>query len=212
MLASSLLALRQSDGIIFFTGLLNEPIDGRGLHYLFAGLRDSIAGQIGSPWAALYAPLSAVGDDVGEFLLHCDLYVPEILWNVFEDVASDCSGASCFVQSAVMLEEIEAIRSVPRHVIAEVKACLHEQTQKDRFSYFYDLLHGPKHRWTKELERRLAAKQEAVFFRKGEGYLLHDRRWLHGRMPTTSAINVKRVHRLVFVSAANGHLARANPS
>jgi len=41
---------------------------------------------------ALYAPLTPGNN--GEFPLHCDMYIPKRLFNVFDDVPDDDSGAS----------------------------------------------------------------------------------------------------------------------
>ncbi len=67
-LAAVLVELSPPKEIIFFAGLLDEHISGHILHFLFALMRDAIAEQAGSPWAALYAPLAKIGKDVGDFL------------------------------------------------------------------------------------------------------------------------------------------------
>jgi len=205
-LARGLTELPPPEGVYFFAGLLDGQINGQTLHYLFAIMRDAIAEQAKSPWAALYAPLATVGEDAGDFPLHCDMYVPEMLWNVFEDVPRDGSGAAIFLQTKELLRILDKMKSFPRPLLNSVRYCFTTPLENDRYKWLYDKLHGQKHAWTAALGRRLSKRQIRISMRKGDGYLVHDRRWLHGREEPTIAVSKKRVHRLVFdvVSSACG--------
>lgn len=196
-LASELLRWQVPQAILLFSGLVNKQIGGRTLHYILSALRDAIVDQKASPWAALYAPLGDVGE-AKEFPLHCDMYVPELLWNVFEDVPADGSGASMFLRTEVMFDTISAMKSFPNARARKIRSCLESRQTSDRFQWLYDQLHGSWHPWTRELERHFASKRERMVFARGEGYLLHDRRWLHGRERPSGVVSTKRVHRLVF--------------
>jgi hypothetical protein len=197
-LTNSLLSMKPPDEVVFFTGLLDEQIDGQTLHYLIAILRDTITKKLRSEWGALYAPLATVGEDAGDFPLHCDLYVPELLWNIFEDVPTDGSGAAMFLESKKLLEILSGLKTVPTRTLTGIQKCLTKTLVSDRYTWFYDQLHGDDHPWTAALGRRLRESATSVCLGRGEGYLLHDRLWLHGRQKPKGSVSKKRVHRLVF--------------
>ena len=44
----------------------------------------------------------------------------------------------------------------------------------------------------------MESKKQFVKFKKGEGFLVHDRLWLHGRTKTRKNVNIKRLMRLIF--------------
>jgi len=75
---------------------------------------------------------------------------------------------------------------------------LNSNDNKDHFQEFFNLLHGVKHSWTNELEEKMKKEQKKIKFRHGQGYLIHDRVWLHGRMTTTGTVKPNRLHRLSF--------------
>src|SRR5262249_18724599 len=110
--ALRLVDIDPGDSIIFFTGLLDDKISGASVHFLFAALRDWFVRRTNSAWSAVHAPLSTVGANVAGFPLHCDMYIPEILWNVFDEVPSDTSGASTFLPVNRLLALLEGMPSI----------------------------------------------------------------------------------------------------
>jgi hypothetical protein len=197
-LTKKLMCIQPPARVIFFSGLIDEHVTGEVVHYLFAIMRDVIAGILESPWAALYAPLASLGDDAGDFPLHCDLYIPEMLWNIFEDVPTDGSGAAVFLETATMLRLMKQVDSLPASTVRAVQRCLTTRSKRDRYEWFYDVLYGEEHPWTGELARHMMREQIRVSLAKGDGYLIHDRTWMHGRETPSSAVSARRVHRLVF--------------
>lgn len=73
--------------------------------------------------------------------------------------------------------------------------------QEDRYEENFDLLHG-WYEWTEELERRMQQRQLRIKLYSGQGYMLHDRWWLHGREAINGKLTHKRLHRLVFNNKA----------
>ena len=71
---------------------------------------------------------------------------------------------------------------------------------EDRFNDFFYSLYARDAPWSEELSSALAAHQIMVKFQRGEGFLLNDRQWLHGRTTTSGAVHEDRLHRLVFNS------------
>ncbi|MEJ7609069.1 MAG: hypothetical protein WKF37_23045 [Bryobacteraceae bacterium] len=67
----------------------------------------------------------------------------------------------------------------------------------DRYDELFDILHGV-HPWSFKLRRALLASQIRIKLYRGEGYLLDDRKWLHGRDPQSTGVDTSRMHRLAF--------------
>ena len=194
--AAAFLTLSVGEKIWFVSGLLGPDLDGRALHRLLACLRHYLAELRHEPMAALYAPLSAVGTDAGDFPLHADLYLPEILFNVFEEVPQDRSGASLFLPTSVF-EEILACE-VPEGISRPLLRCLREPIQEDSYERFFGLLHNREAPWYGRLSRALQKRQIKIKLTAGQGYLIHDRLWLHGRTTPRGGVSGNLLHRLIF--------------
>jgi hypothetical protein len=196
-IARALMKLRIKRDALLFRELLDGKFGRKSLVHLWAVLRDCIVGQTGQPMTALYAPLSYVGRSAGQFPLHADLYAPQYLWNVFDSVPTDGSGAALLLRLDKFFS-LAKKAGVPRRVQKQVLNCFSDESQGERFRQFYDLLHVNGITWAKtwgELAEKAAAR---LPFGAGEGYLIHDRSWLHGRETPTGGVTVKRVHRLVY--------------
>jgi hypothetical protein len=200
--ALSLCRIKQPAGVMLFTRLLSEPLDGRLLRRVFALLRTSIANILGDERYSLYAPLGTTGMRAGDFGLHADLYMPEILFNVFENVPGDGSGASEFLPVRTLLGLTDEIDAVPKRARARLKACFRDARRADRFNELYGLLHYTERPWAKSLRAAMSDGRRSILLGAGEGYLLHDRTWLHGRTAPTGGVPVSRLHRLVFNTLA----------
>jgi hypothetical protein len=181
--------------ITLLTGIIGEDLSGRGLHYLFAYFRDKLAQLTGNPICALYAPLSPRQFD---FPLHADLYIPKVLFNVFEDVPDDDSGASLFLSVSSLKRLLPGVRSLPGERRADILKFLTDEHETDLYSEFYGLLYGSEHEWNKELAEKMLLKHLRIKLKRGQGYIIHDRRWLHGREAPTGGVPPKRLHRLIF--------------
>jgi hypothetical protein len=71
------------------------------------------------------------------------------------------------------------------------------ESNTDRYETCFDLLHGD-HKWVPRLEKFLTEHQLKIPLRSGQGYLLHDRSWLHGRIKPSGGVTANRVRRLIY--------------
>jgi len=183
---------------ILFSNLLGPNISRPALRVALAGARTTIVQLTGDQRSAIYAPLGIVGEtEQEEFPLHADLYPPALLLNVFDDVPDDDSGASIFLPAAKLTRAVGELLDMPNLVKREIADCLTRSASEDRYERFYDLLHGD-HPWTERLEHTMEANCVTVRLCRGEGYLIHDRYWLHGRTAPTGGVPRDRLHRLIF--------------
>jgi hypothetical protein len=198
-MAKVLCSVKPNHSILLFRNLLDDEFMGEHLHKLFSALRSVIVASSGRMSVALHAPLGYVGRKGVCFPLHADLYVPDLLWNVFDQVPSDGSGASTFL-SVDTFRQLLQLAHVPLRTKATLLSCLEDNSREDRFRTFYDLLYTQGADWSDRLDSAMRKHQLCVPMQYGEGYMLNDRRWLHGREAPSNGVTEKRVHRLVFSS------------
>lgn len=200
--------LKISQNILLFSNLLSPEFNSTGLHFLFACMRNYLVEMTGDILFALYTPLGtttngAVYISMADFGLHADLYPPKNLFNVFEEVDNDSSGASIFLQTSVLSEILDDINTISSENKSKILDPLFKEDKEDHYTEFFNLLHGHEHRWVDELERIFKARQIRIKMKKGEGYLINDRMWLHGRESTTLPVTEKRLHRFIFNTMEN---------
>jgi hypothetical protein len=80
---------------------------------------------------------------------------------------------------------------------------LFKDDKEAHYTEFFNLLHGHEHSWVNELDKKFRARQMRIKMKKGEGYLINDRMWLHGREPTALPVTKKRLHRFIFNTMEN---------
>lgn len=200
--ARALCRLRRPAGIMLFTGLMGDPLDGHLLRRLFALLRANIASILGDRRFSLYAPLGVTGARAHDFALHSDLYMPQLLFNVFEEVPADGSGASTFLPTRIMSRLMEQLESLPPRVRSRFDECYRRASRGDRFNALYELLYGSELPWADALQAAMQSHRLSIVMAAGEGYLIHDRTWLHGREAPSGGVPRRRLHRLVFNTLA----------
>lgn len=194
------LHLTTSSSLRLLTGLLPPEVSAHALRLLLAASRSYIARLTGDPYSAIFAPLGVVGRTRQmHFALHADLYPSAFLLNIFDNVPSDSSGRSLFLPTERFVEIIDSIRCIPQEIRAIMVTCLDQPLQEDRYQYFFDLLHG-SHPWTEEVEARMQEQTYEIKLFRGEGYLMNDRQWLHGRTAPSGGVPSNRLYRLVFDS------------
>ncbi len=199
VIASDVLQFSPGSTLYFLTGMSCRDA-GWSLHLVFAALRAAIRHVTADDWSALYAPLSFIGSVADDFPLHADLYRPNVLFNVFEQVPTDGSGKTTLLPIEELFKAIDD-GLVPAHVRERITKLLTEPLAKDGYTELYNLLHG-RHSWTSELGRRLTRRQRLMQLGADEGYLLHDRLWLHGRETPTGGVPRNRLRRLIYQHAA----------
>lgn len=194
--AESLHHLNPRAGIWLMRDLLLPGMTSDDLRLLFTGLRDALTPNVTDNTGALYAPLGDTGGAPTDFPLHCDLYVPQRLWNVFDEVpANGRSGASLFLRTDDMLKF--ALESgVSPSDLRQLRDCLKTGTG-DRYDAFYSLLYSDRPGFA-TLDRKMRASSYRIRLKRGEAYLIDDRQWMHGRTLTARSVTRNRLHRLVF--------------
>lgn len=196
--AKSLYELNISDRLMLFTDMIDQNLDARSLSFLFAFFRAALVSLSSDPLSAVYQPISRSQKKGNEFLLHSDLYIPVILFNVFDDVSNDSSGASLFLSVSSAIELLSKVKTLPSETREQITANLCGIHAQDRYEENYHLLHGCGQDWTKDLERRMRQRQLRIKLYSGQGYMIHDRKWLHGREAINGKLSTKRLHRLIF--------------
>jgi hypothetical protein len=186
------------DHVMLFTNLLGDGIDGNSIRFLFAFLREAIVRFSGNPHDAFYSPLRDVGKQSGDFPLHADLYHPVLLLNVFDQVPSDGSGATVLLSRQSLQEALGCVPQMPTKTKRRVIDLLDGRFREDGFDEFYNLLHGEEHPWVCALSHEMTSRQIRIQLGTGQGYLIDDRHWLHGREKPTGGVMPRRLHRLVF--------------
>lgn len=195
-LARSLAAIAPGGNMLVLDRLIDDQIDSGVLLSLFVLFRASLVSASGSPSKAMSRPVSRVSRDPG-FPLHADLFAHRRLLLVFDDVANH-GGASLFLSTTVLTRLLRENDACPKRVQVRVAALLRDRRRVDRFDEFFDLLHNRRHPWVPELEERMTEHQLVLRLRRGQGYLIDDRAWLHGRMPSDIAVRAGRFRRLAF--------------
>jgi hypothetical protein len=185
---------------MFLTNLIDETITRNMLSIIFACFRDAHTLLSKDNTSALYAPLGNIGKRAGEFFLHADLYGPDILFNVFEEVPNDETGASTFISASELQAILHDLAAVPAVTRQNIMKCLTSKRKTDGFHELFDLLHSPYNKWTFDLGIALKNRQSKIKMETGQGYIINDRKWLHGREKPTGGVSSKRLHRLAFRS------------
>jgi hypothetical protein len=198
LIAEGLQKLRLGRKITLLTELLSTSLGARALHFLLAHVRDILAELGGDNHDALYAPLGSTGKDQKAFPLHADLYRARVLLNIFDRVPKGGSGASLFLPVSVFRQLLLEVPGCPTAAVRNLKRCLSEEVTTDRYHQFYSLLYGSHEAWARELRGSMRKCQFRIRLERGQGYLIHDRKWLHGREAPEGGVSKWRLHRLVF--------------
>jgi hypothetical protein len=187
---------------LILTRMLDGPGAGGTLH-LFGWLRGALAEISGEASSAIAAPTGNSGDDDGSFELHSDMWIPALLFNVFNHVVPG-QGASLLLSTDEMWL-VAADAGVPEEILAQMNAARVEAGECDYFEQFNGLLYGD-HPWSDAVRRALTAAAVSVPMGPGQGYFVNDREWLHGRTPLAAdalppELKEDRLYRLAYNNA-----------
>ena len=184
------------DQVLFFHDLINDKINGKLFHSIFSILRALLVEITQDEMGALYSPLTS-GKKENDFPLHCDLYIPTILFNVMENVSKDNSGHSIFLRIDDLFNYVlPETKKIDRHSIATLKKLVKGDVREDNYDKFYGLLYHES--WASTVKEVSAKYRLRIKLDKGEGYMLNDRIWMHGRDKTNGGVSTKRLHRLIY--------------
>lgn len=70
---------------------------------------------------------------------------------------------------------------MPPETKEQIISILNHSENVDKYQAFYELVISRYNYWHRELKAKNKSAHLMHKLQKGEGYLLHDRRWLHGR-------------------------------
>lgn len=184
--------------VLLFSGLIDDDVPGEAIHYLFSFYQAFLSSVENSVSPAMYTPLGAVSQRGFRFPLHPDLYLQKQLFLVFDNVSADDSGHTLLLPTDRFFEILSSLNSMPTKVKAELTALLTGEIQQDSFDEFVGLLYQRGSVWLEELYLAYESAQIRLKFLSGEGVLLHDRRWLHGRTSPTDGVPQNRIHRFAY--------------
>jgi len=199
-IADSFYLLKHTSQPIFFTNMINNDITFNGLHSFFASLREILIRKTKDPWNAIYQPIyTRQKNNEESFPLHYDMFIPKILFMIYNDVPQGKGGTSTFLSTKELKNILLKTKSFPqKNRKLFTKILLKTERHNDQYDVFWNLIHNENNIWYEEIHERIESKQQFVKFKKGEGFMVHDRLWLHGRTKTRTKIGTKRVIRLVF--------------
>jgi hypothetical protein len=195
--ARDLVRFSRTRALAFFSRMMTDPMTGERLRRMMALMRGAIVHRARSPAAALHAPISTSVRDDG-FPLHCDLFRTGKLLLVFREVTPGSGGRAVFLRVEALVSAMRRIPTIPRDVVDVVVSLVRAPRRGDAFDRFFDLLYGEERPWRLELGRRLRGLSSEIKLESGEGYLLDDRAWLHGRTPLRGPVTTRRFERLTF--------------
>jgi hypothetical protein len=183
--------------LCFFRHLLDPPFCSGQLHVVLALLRTALVRLAGDQRAALYSPVTTKRVDHG-FRLHSDLFITTRVWLTFDAVPNDQTGASTFLSSRDLMTIIRSTRQVPSKIADYISTVMRRPIGRDSFDKLYRVLHSDENRWHEPLQCALQENMNMIRLRRGEGYLIDDRRWLHGRTAVSGKVGSKRFRRLTY--------------
>ena len=195
--AEALLRVRVGARLRFTCGMLEPPLTSPLLHRIFALIRAGIARVNGDPRTALHAPVKTKRHDEG-FALHSDLFLTERLFLIFDNVPSGESGKSLFLSREEFEAAVAGATLMPRQQQTRLRTLMRVPVNADSFDNWFDLVYSSDNPWNRQLVRSIKQASSAIKFHRGEGYLLHDRRWLHGRTAAKGGVTETRFRRLVY--------------
>ncbi len=153
------------------------PVGGYGMKHLFAFLRAVIVEQCGHRLGAHAIETDGTGHD-HIFPPHADMWVTSIILNIF-NIQPPGQGISTMLRMDDAWATIEA-SGIPPEGIAQMRRSIADHGSCDLYMQFNAWLYND-HAWSDRLGDELLAMSVGHEMLPGQGYLVDDRRWLHGR-------------------------------
>jgi hypothetical protein len=197
--AKELLDMGSVNRPLLFERMIDDHISDKTIHYVFSGLQYFMGHLSNIPDNALYSNLGATSKKGFEFPLHTDLYRQKILWILFNQVADDDSGRTVLLPIQKFQEILESLDEMPHHIKQKLLLSI-KNNKRDNFNVFFNTLYKRNAPWEKALKEEFDKHQISIKFEKGEGYLLNDRKWLHGRTAPSNGVFHNRLYRMAFNS------------
>lgn len=191
----SLAHFRVGKGLNFFSGLMNNPINGQLYHFIMALFRSMLAQHYQHEAYALYGG-PAEPAYAGGRPLQCGLHLPEILWQVTEEPGAGRQGTTLFLPVNTLITDIlPGLQGLPASKAGRIEQLITQKGRTDRHEELHNLLYSPENKWSAELREKILLRAWPVKFGKGQGFMIQDRLWMHG---ISGGAPPKPPHRLIF--------------
>jgi hypothetical protein len=194
---------------VMLTGMIEEL--GDSTLELLGWLRAALCEIAGDRHSAIAAPTGFTGslepDQPSEFEPHSDMWIPALLFNIFNDAVPG-EGATTLLPMVEMWDVV-AGAGMPGDAIEQLQEAQVEAGECDYYEQFNGLLYKD-HPWSEAVKEALFDASVEVHLGRGQGYFVNDRVWLHGRtalMPG-SLPEDRRHHRLYRLAYNNERLER----
>lgn len=181
----------------FFRGLIGNGITGLAVSH-FCSLLARALNDLGSsePGPAMYIPPNPSPTST-DFAVHSDLFPRGRLLIIYDQVRAPAWSASLLLPWKHAFPQLERA-GMPARSLARIRALLSRRSAADGFDELIRLLYDGYSPRGERIVELLGALSVCARFRRGEGYLLDDRKWLHGRLRTCGGMTPARFRRLVF--------------
>jgi hypothetical protein len=182
-----------TEGAAFFSGMTS--LLGSTVRSFLAVVAETVRNQFADPTTALTCPLVRPGLSDGTFPLHADVFHQRLLLNIFERPSST-EGGSLFARSSDWMDAAgHLLTHDERDFLAGIWSF--QTWSPNAYTRQEAIVGDPSRRGA--FDAALAPVTLRVHLGPGEGYLLTDGIWLHGRewISLIHASDV-RLHRLVF--------------
>ncbi|MGY1821634.1 hypothetical protein [Geodermatophilus sp. SYSU D00079] len=178
---------------------MTQPL-GSHLSAFLAALKGAIAEASDHHTTSMKAPIGmGSGSEDGSFPLHADIFPGRYLLNVFNEPAPDRQGASLLMSVAEFGTLAAAAFGEER--AARMLTLIRRELPWDMEAY-EEVFGYHDHPDDSGLIAASNAAATCILYRRGEGYLVDDAVWLHGRtVVRKSEHSYDRVHRLTFDTA-----------
>jgi hypothetical protein len=196
-LASQLCGLALGAEPTFFRGLFFGPVTPGALRRILAAVRDELVSHRTGANQAMSPPCPRRARDTG-FPLHADLFHAPRLLLIFGDLNGGSSSRTLLLPRCKLVEFLSRPEFARHRVLATVERLIDGPYAPTAYERLFQLLHDPGNLWNESLSGFLTASAATIRFEKGEGYLIRDRQWLHGREATGQPVSSSRFTRLVF--------------
>ena len=165
-----------------------------------AALKDAVIEASGEETVGMKVPIGmGAGIEDGSFPIHTDIWPARYLMNVFNRPAPNHEGASIFLP--VSEYEPLALAAFGPERLAHIMPILRREVPWDDTQYD-DLYGHHDHPDDTGIIAATNAAATVVAYERGEGYLVDDAVWMHGRTVMNQEDSVyDRLHRLTFDTA-----------
>ncbi len=191
---NELYSLQCQKEIFILKNMINEKISHQTLHYFFITLQMADCYLRKNYTSSLYAPLGETSDHGFEFAPHFDLYPQKHLLIIYNNVSPNHEGMTTFMA----LDKLKRIMKLNPKIFPDQERILNLLTMDlttDRFTQIFNTFYAKD---TADVKKVLFDNSVKFKLTKGDGFLINDRYWLHGRTKLDYSVKTDRLIRFVF--------------